>query len=766
MSLNPLTGEPYSANHQEIQKRVSQLPVNQPDVVRRLRKAFFTHDVVVLSASTGAGKTTGVPQHVLHFLREKRGEARVLVTQPRSIPTQSLAARVAAELDVPLGQHVGYQYRFHRHHRGQETRLLFLTEGTLVQKLRSHPTLDDVDAVLLDEAHERTLEMDLLLLFLREAVLRRRETERPLHLVIMSATADRDTFVRYFRQEGLAVGVTEVAGIAHPVETRFAQAPLPTTRDVWTMAVRTAAEAVRDLERGRLMTKAHKAFQGWPADRQDVLVFLSTRSELDRAVEAFGRLVRPEVARAMALSSESTDDEKQRATEATASSLGTRHKVVFATNIAETSLTIPTLAVVVDAGQSMQSGFDPETGFGFLRQGWISQASARQRIGRAGRTQPGVALLLYTEEQMKREFPAHTDPAMLREGLAELSLQLLTLDPSRSFDELKKDVFQRLPTPPKQGTLAQAERLLQEWDALDEDGLLTPSGQSLETLAHLGLPMARALLVSPFFICRGDAVSFAALGTVFRRFEDAFEGGTTREEKKALYDKWCRSAGRSEMDALLDLYRRWRETSGDEEARAALVAEGGLDAVRWTRVDLERRDIDQRLRRAALLTPPRVLFPLRSSDTRERLLRCMLQGFRRQVAVARPRGASPAGYGVLQSWRRIQLANLDPETEAGYVMFVQAMEIGRTLTGGILWTVDHPKWLVEAVWTTTPQEALQRLKSSAHPDDQLLYALAQELTITARMGAASRTRKSLKSRRSRRSITSTPRARSTKRSSR
>jgi HrpA-like RNA helicase len=685
METNPWTGSPWSEEALAMRARAATLPINQPEIVQKLQKSVQTHPVTVLSAATGAGKTTGVPQLLMQFIDY---EGRIFVTQPRSIPTSTLAERVAAEMDVPLGGPVGYQYRFHRKHKGTETQLLFLTEGTLVQRLRSQPSLDGVRIVVLDEAHERTLEMDLLLFLLKEAVVARQDSGNPLQVVIMSATAERSTFVRYFEDAGVSVGIVDVPGVNHPVRVEYAKRPF---QDPTSAAIAKAIQLA-----GRPVSTP---------DRDDVLVFLSSRAELERATRAFAGRVPRNQALAIALASDSPEEQKVLATSTPASSLGTVRKVVFATNVAETSLTIPTLSAVVDSGKCLLSGFDPETGFSVLRRSWISKASARQRIGRCGRVQPGTAYLMYTEDE-HRAFADYTDPVILREGLAELTLQLLAMDTDQTIDELFERVFRKMPTVPKEGTLVHAKNSLSGWSAIGTDGKCTPAGSSMADLSILGLPMARALLVSPYFGCRKDALLVAALSSVFSRIEDAF----VWSESKTLDSQV--DPALSEVERLMQLYRERQAVAPDE--RLLWMTERQLAVPKWAMVDLVYRDLDIRLRKTALHDAPKLLSRIKDASARERLVRCLLQGFHTQVAASGPSG----GHHVFRTWRPVQIRSSAKTDDPPFQIFLHVADIEKKLVGSLTIDIEDPRWIAEAVGPIGDD--------ATHPDDLLLRSMLED----------------------------------------
>lgn len=686
-----------------------------------LQEAFFENDVVFVSAQTGAAKTTQVPQHVLSFLD---WEGRVYVTQPRSIPSASLAQRVADELDVELGQEVGYQYRFHRQFQKTVTKLLFCTEGTLVMKMRNDPLLQDAKCVILDEAHERTLEVDLLMLFLRDAVVARKGTDRPLKVIVMSATAERERFVTYFRQDQLRCAIVDIPGRTFPIEVRYRSQP---TAEPVIEAVRTVA-TIAD-------TRLYRV------DMDDILVFVSTRKEIERCLVNTRKLVSPKKVVAVGLSSDSSEAEKTMATATLASELGAKRKVIFATNVAETSLTIPTVRHVVDTGRAFLSGFDPESGFEFLRNGWISKANARQRIGRAGRVQPGVAYLMYTEEEWNA-LPDYAPPGIHRTEMTENILQLMVLEATEQKEkeneeerdneetededeeempirlhDLVNNVLRRLIDPPSTLAIGHAQRQLLRLGAIDGDSYLTQVGERLAKMSMYGLGMARALLVSPYFDVTEEMMTLAAVTNVFAKFEDMFDADNLDAVVREKRRQW----GGNEILAALTLVQEWNQVRRDKEKEEVLqwIKDQQLVAKKWTTLGLVLGDLRRQLRSFTPIKPTYLSFPLREAPAEERWMRCLLQGFVSQVALRRePAGPRHPTWQVIGTKRPIDVG----EKATPYMLFLEATDVQNRLLGAFCAPISDPRWIAESL-----QNAPRSGIPVDHPDAVWIETMIKDL---------------------------------------
>jgi len=373
-----------------------------------LARAIASNQVVIVAGATGSGKTTQLPKICLELGRERIGH-----TQPRRIAARSIAERISEELQVELGTVVGYQVRFDDR-SSRDTRVKLMTDGVLLAELNRDPELRRYDTIILDEAHERSLTIDFLLGYLKQLLPRRPD----LKLIVTSATIDPESFARHFADaSGEPAPIIEVSGRTYPVEIRYRPLVAEVSED---------EEGEPSDDRDYLDGIVEALDELGREAPGDVLVFLSGENEIRDAEDAvrgrFGSATGTEVVplygRLSAADQHRVFDTKR--------APGIRRRVVLATNVAETSLTVPGIKYVIDAGTARISRYSTRAKVQRLPIEAISQASANQRSGRAGRTSDGIAIRLYSEEDFEKR-PAFTDPEILRTNLAAVILQMISI---------------------------------------------------------------------------------------------------------------------------------------------------------------------------------------------------------------------------------------------------------------------------------------------------------------------------------------------------
>jgi ATP-dependent helicase HrpA len=456
-------------------------PAELPISGRRadIAAAIRDHQVVVVAGETGSGKTTQLPKICLELGRGQGGRGGVIGhTQPRRIAARSVAERLAAELRTDLGTEVGYQVRF-TDRTSSDTRLKVMTDGILLAELQRDRQLRRYDTIILDEAHERSLNIDFLLGYLKRLLPRRPD----LKLVITSATIDPQRFARHFADErGRPAPVIEVSGRMYPVEIRYRPLIDVTAQgdeedDEGEVVIRDQTEAIVDAVR-------EVSGEG-PGD---VLVFLPGEREIRDTADALADL-KPDPGRTLEvvpLFSRLSAAEQHRVF---SSHPQTTRRVVLATNVAETSLTVPGIRYVVDTGVARISRYSMRTKVQRLPIEAISQASANQRSGRCGRVEAGIAIRLYSEEDFEGR-PEFTDPEILRTNLASVILQMSAL----GLGDVARFPFVE---PPDRRQVTSGVQLLEELGALvsnDARGPIDGRGSSADDgrrLTWLGRRLAR-----------------------------------------------------------------------------------------------------------------------------------------------------------------------------------------------------------------------------------------------------------------------------------
>jgi ATP-dependent helicase HrpA len=367
------------------------LPISQH--TGEIATAIRDHQVVVIAGETGSGKTTQIPKICLELGRGVRGT--IGHTQPRRLAARTVAERIAEELDVPVGGAVGWKVRFTDHASG-ETLVKLMTDGILLAEIQSDPTLARYDTLIIDEAHERSLNVDFILGYLKQLLPRRPD----LRLIITSATIDPERFSRYFD----GAPVIEVSGRTYPVEIRYR--PYGVDRDDDRDQTQAICDAVAELR------------SGGPGD---ILVFLSGEREIRDTRDALHALELP-ATEILPLYARLSAAEQHRVFQPHRTC-----RIVLATNVAETSLTVPGIRYVIDSGTARISRYSRRLKVQRLPIEPVSQASATQRAGRCGRTSDGICIRLYSVEDFQSR-PEFTEPEIVRTHLASVILQMMALN--------------------------------------------------------------------------------------------------------------------------------------------------------------------------------------------------------------------------------------------------------------------------------------------------------------------------------------------------
>ncbi|MBB3041397.1 ATP-dependent RNA helicase HrpA [Nocardioides soli] len=459
-----------------------ELPVTQrrDDIAAAIRD----HQVVIVAGETGSGKTTQLPKICLELGRGSTG--LIGHTQPRRIAARSVAERIASELGTELGDLVGYQVRF-TDRTSRTSRVKLMTDGILLAELQRDRQLRKYDTIIIDEAHERSLNIDFLLGYLKRLLPRRPD----LKLIITSATIDVDRFAQHFDAP-----VVEVSGRTYPVEIRYR--PLMALRDGSSLASSGTESSIDD--EGEVVVRDQteaivEAVKELSAEGPgDVLVFLPGEREIRDTADALKDLPRTEI---LPLYSRLTAAEQHRVFSSHGNAV---RRVVLATNVAETSLTVPGIRYVVDTGVARISRYSVRTKVQRLPIEPISQASANQRSGRCGRVEAGIAIRLYSEEDFESR-PEFTDPEILRTNLASVILQMTSL----GLGDIARFPFVE---PPDRRNVQSGVQLLEELGAL-RHGTLSKTGRRLARLP-IDPRLARMIIEAERLGCVREVIVIAA----------------------------------------------------------------------------------------------------------------------------------------------------------------------------------------------------------------------------------------------------------------
>jgi len=559
-----------------------QLPVSGR--IDELRTLLSKHQVLIVAGETGSGKTTQLPKLCLELGRGSQG--LIGHTQPRRLAAHAVAQRLAEELGVPAGSVVGYQVRF-TDTSSEHTRIKVMTDGILLAETRNDPQLRRYDTIIIDEAHERSLNIDFLLGYLKRLLPKRPD----LKLVITSATIDVQKFSAHFNN----APVVEVSGRTYPVDILYrppmeVEEPLELGEQVLA-----AFDEIRQLERNQR-----------PAFR-DVLVFLSGEREIRDTADVLRKQNIPDL-EVLPLYARLSAKEQQRVFAAHAG-----RRIVLTTNVAETSLTVPGIGYVIDSGTARISRYSVRSKIQRLPVEAISKASANQRAGRCGRLGPGVCIRLYAEEDFNNR-PDFTDTEITRTNLASVILQMLAL----RLGDISHFPFLEAPDP---RAVRDGFRLLEELQAVDDKGKLTLVGR---TMARLPVDprLARVLVEAAQLGCLQEAlVIVSALG-----IQDPRERPL---EKQQAADEAHRRFQHPESDfcgwlALWHYYEEQRQALNSNQLRRFCLKE----YLSWMRMR-EWREVHRQL---LLLSHELKLGLNRTPADYDAIHKALLSGFISQVA--------------------------------------------------------------------------------------------------------------------------------------
>ncbi len=523
-----------------------------PITLRReaIQAALTDRQVLIVAGDTGSGKSTQLPQYCLELGRGIAG--MIAHTQPRRLAARALAARVAEELGQPVGRSVGFRVRF-ADRVSEATRLVLMTDGLLLAELASDPLLRRYDTLIVDEAHERTLNVDLLLGVLKRLLPRRPE----LKLIVTSATLDVERVSRFFDD----APVITVSGRSYPIEVRYRQSA--------------AGDEDPDLPQAVLDACREIAAEPGAIGRGDVLVFLPGEREIRDVGELLERELGAGV-EVLSLYSRLSWEQQSRIFQR-----GPKQRLVLSTNVAETSITVPGIRAVIDSGLARISRYSVRNRLQRLPIEAVSRASADQRKGRCGRLAAGLCMRLYSEEDFEQR-PAFTEPEVLRTNLAALLLRLAADGLGQAEDFPFIDA-------PDSRALNDGYRLLQELQALDEERRITRRGRAMARLP-LDPRLSRALLESKRFHAESELLAIVSgLSVPDVRLGEGPPQGADFDDPK------------SEFSALLKLWRAYRAArSGPRRELRRWCREHHLSLLRLSEWDDVHTQVADRARELGL----------------------------------------------------------------------------------------------------------------------------------------------------------------------
>ncbi|GAA3018606.1 ATP-dependent RNA helicase HrpA [Microbacterium dextranolyticum] len=589
-----------------------------------IARAIADHQVVIVAGATGSGKTTQLPKICLEL-----GRTSIAHTQPRRIAARTIAERIAHELQVPLGGAVGYKVRF-TDQVSADTKIALVTDGILLNEIHRDRLLRRYDTIIIDEAHERSLNIDFLLGYLARVL-----PERPdLKVIVTSATIDPESFAQHFADAaGTPAPVIEVSGRTYPVEIRYR----PGTAESEATSIPTPGTArssgrAKDDDAGDDIDTLLAALR--ELDREpdgDVLVFLPGEAEIRDAADAvrgmYAKDARP--TEVLPLYGRLSAAEQHRVFEPSTIA-GLRRRVILATNVAETSLTVPGIRYVIDGGTARISRYSARTKIQQLPIEAISQASAQQRSGRAGRTSNGIAIRLYAEDDFDAR-PEYTEPEILRTSLASVILQMLAL----GFGDIEDFPF--LTKPDSRGVKA-AFDLLTELRAVSSSRRLTTLGREIARLP-IDPRFARMLIEARRLEVLPDVLAIVAgLSIQDVRERPSVEDPGAREQADRLHARFTDPT--SDFLTLLNLWNHLQEQQRElgSSAFRRLCRSEFLNYVRVR----EWADVHRQLRQL-MGTKGAKSAPSSGAADPARVHRAILAGLLSHIGVLDTRSIAPKG---------------------------------------------------------------------------------------------------------------------------
>jgi HrpA-like RNA helicase len=423
--LNPLTNKEYSDEYRNLANIWSKFPAYENAI--DIMKEIINNQVILIISGTGSGKTVLLPKYVLHVLNYNK---KIAITLPKQIIAKSAAEYAAKTLDVKLGDAVGYQYKG-ASEKTNNTKLLYATDGTIVSRLLKDPLLKEYDAVIIDEAHERKVQIDFLLYLLKNVVKNRPEFK----LVIMSATVNEEIFKTYFTNESFKV-VNIGAKTNYPIESIFLSKSI---------------EKNDYLEKGyEILKQIIKQDDLTKNTSHDILFFITSANEAIKICEKISKDKEINEDNLCIEVYAGMDNDKQLIAQDKnlyKTKYNKKRKIVLATNVAESSLTIDGIKYVIDSGLEFHSYYEPEYNCKVLDKQLITQAQAKQRMGRAGRTEMGYCYHLYTKEDFEHNMIKFPEPTIKISNITSETLQFLTIPEIGTYNNLL-NIYSQFIEPP------------------------------------------------------------------------------------------------------------------------------------------------------------------------------------------------------------------------------------------------------------------------------------------------------------------------------
>lgn len=538
-ALEKYQAKERESKFQKMQKFRKSLPAWE--MRKEIVNSVENKQVVIISGETGSGKSTQAVQFILDDMiqRELGGSCNIICTQPRRISALGLADRVADERCTRVGDEVGFAIRGESKQTLGATKITFVTTGVLLRRLQTGDDLSDVSHIVVDEVHERSLDTDFLLVLLKQMIAKRKD----LRVILMSATLDAEVFANYF---GGNVAIINISGRTFPVRDYYLDEVIvnsgfsnsnfiPTItagapeKDYSENGVKDPkiGAIIRELGTGinyQLIAQAVSALDSQLRDFNDlgsILIFLPGTMEITRCINAINKIqAAHELFLALPLHASLTSADQKKVFPAAPPG---KRKIIAATNVAETSITIDDVVVVIDTGRVKETAYDPQTRVVKLVEKWASRAACKQRRGRAGRVKPGICWKLYTRDQERVKMEERPQPELVRVPLEQTCLSIMGLGTHINVREFLSMAL----TPPKSEAVEDALDMLERIGAVDM-GVLTALGKHL-AMIPADLRCAKLMVYGAVFGCLDASATISAILTTKSPFISPID---KREEAK------------------------------------------------------------------------------------------------------------------------------------------------------------------------------------------------------------------------------------------
>jgi HrpA-like RNA helicase len=546
VSLKPWS---KSKKFTQISAQVARLPASQPEVKREFYDLLDQSNVILLSGETGSGKTTQVPKLLWEYLDYSD---TVICTQPTTLTAATVATRVAEEMDVKLGQHVGFRFKDSHKAPGGDIVgfpiMVYMTEGTFLNDIRKNPmALANYGAVIIDEAHGRSINIDMLLFYIREVL---KMGDIRTKFIIMSATLEKEVFMDYFKEFDMKY--INITGFAYPVQSKSLVKSIFHGLKA-NFEIKKATEDMIKILLLEIFKEKDSESTKTKSIPEDVLIFLPSKKWIDQMQSSLTSFLEYKGVKNFVILNLSADvpiDER----DIRVNPKPGYTKIILSTNIAETGVTVNGLKWVIDSGLAFKKGYSLVTRESRMDMGFISQAEAKQRQGRAGRMQPGVCYRLFTNEEFQKEMSPFREPEILRENLDHMLLDLFVQfkDQSDSY-QMVLDANKLLVTPiPYDGLAATLQYFRKigviedkrnSTDDIVERGRVSKLGECYQAMLTLELPLinffmtALAYEIEPEIIA--DLIAILEIKPIHSEWFKAPKEGLPKEFK----DKYMNDYG-------------------------------------------------------------------------------------------------------------------------------------------------------------------------------------------------------------------------------